>query len=156
MSTLADVLGLEASEAYEFDNKIIRLEAKITDQSSVIAKFTAKIYENSALGLRSIGFESGEVTGQEAFSALGNLFRKNDDLNKEFWEDHKATLFFTTDGLISANRQDVEQNLANSLGFTQRRFDNARREILKSLAKAYTEKINYINEEEILKDLTNE
>lgn len=154
MSTLADVLGLKNNEAYEFDSKIVRLESKIADQTNIIAGFTAKIYENSTLGLRSIGFERGEVTGQEAFSALKNLAQKGDNFNEGFWRDHQSTIFFTVDGLVSANRQDVEQSLVSDLGFSERRFDNARQNILKNLAELYAKKISY-SAEEIIEDLTN-
>ena len=155
MSTLADILGLKADEAYEFDNKIIQLEAKIAGQTSIASKITAKIYENSALGLQAIGFEKGEVTGQEAFVALKNLFQKNDDLSDEFWENHRATIFFTVDGLISANKRDVELSLEDDLEFSQRRLHGARQEILKNLAKLYDEKMIYSSEKEIIEELTN-
>ena len=155
MSTLADVLGLKNDEAYDFDNKIVRLEAKITDQTNIIAEFTAKIYEKSAIGLQSIGFERGEVTGQEAFTALKNLSEKNDDLNEQFWENHKATIFFTVDGLVSANKRDVEKSLTDQLEFSQRKFDEARQEIIKKLAESYADKISYSDEAEIIEILTN-
>ncbi len=155
MSTLADVLGLKNDEAYDFDNKIVRLEAKITDQTNIIAEFTAKIYENSAIGLQAMGFERGEVTGQEAFTALKNLSEKNDDLNEQFWENHKATIFFTVDGLVSANKRDVEKSLTDQLEFSQRKFDEARQEIIKKLAESYADKISYSDEAEIIEILTN-
>lgn len=102
---LSELLGLSGAYVRKFDFGVSKIEAKKPELKSVSAQIMAELYRKSHNIERRLGFSGGSVLMIEAFSALVN------HLNDEgFWAEFGNAIFFAEDGLVSANKKDVEKN----------------------------------------------
>ena len=148
MYSLAEMLGLSGLAERKFRREIEQNERKILSGESASARMSAKIYENSHLILRELGFKDNDVLAREAYSALKNKFLGDKVLVGEgdFWQKYNSSIVICCDGLVSANKLDIEHDIKNDLSFETRSLVNARREIVQKLLNEYNK--NYIKNKE--------
>ena len=102
---LSELLGLSGAYARKFDFGVSKIEAKKPELKSVSAQIMAELYRKSYNIEKRLGFSGDSILMIEAFSALVN------HLNDEgFWAEFGNAIFFAEDGLVSANKKDVEKN----------------------------------------------
>lgn len=144
MYSLMDFLGLEGSAERKFRRTMERFEAKIPHRESISARITAEIYQNSHQILRQLGFENSDVLAQEAYSALRNKWQGDQILVEKdnFWQQFEAALVVCEDGLVSANFEDITQDLAENSNFENRNLANARVKIKEKIIKQYSKKLS--------------
>ena len=102
---LAELLGLKGAYVRKFDFGVSKMEAKKPELKSISAQIMAELYQKSHNIEKRLGFSGDSILMIEAFSALVN--RLNDE---GFWDDFGNAIFFAEDGLVSANKKDVEKN----------------------------------------------
>ena len=148
MYSLAEMLGLSGLAERKFRREIEQNERKILSGESISARMSAEIYENSHLILRELGFKGNDVLAREAYSALKNKFLGDKILVSEgdFWQKYNSSIVICDDGLVSANKLDIEHDIKNDLSFETRSLGNARREIRQKLLNEYNK--NYIKNKE--------
>lgn len=115
MLNLADLLGLHGPDRKKFIFEIENLEKKVPSGRSVSAKILGKIYLDSAEIVRILGFSDMDVLKNEAVSALKNKFLGEKVLAKEddFWKKYSRSAVVTKDGIVSANKEDIEKSLSD-------------------------------------------
>ncbi len=148
MYSLAEILGLSGSAERRFRREIERNERKILSEGSISSRVSAKIYENSHQILRELGFEDSDVLAREAYSAVKNKFLGDKVLvgENDFWQKFHPSLVLCSDGLVSVNKLDIEQDLNLGVDFEDRSLENARQEIQQKLLDEYNKKL-YKNKE---------
>lgn len=102
---LSELLGLSGAYARKFEFGVSKIEAKKPELKSVSAQIMAELYRKSHEIERELGFSGDNILMIEAFLALKNQLK-----NEDFWQKFGNTAFFCEDGVISANKKDVENN----------------------------------------------
>ena len=102
---LSELLGLSGAYARKFEFGVSKIEAKKPELKSVSAQIMAELYRKSHEIERELGFSGDNILMIEAFLALKNQLK-----NEDFWQKFGNTAFFCEDGVVSANKKDVENN----------------------------------------------
>ena len=102
---LSELLGLSGAYVRKFEFGVSKIEAKKPELKSVSAQIMAELYRKSHEIERELGFSGDNILMIEAFLALKNQLK-----NKDFWQKFGNTAFFCEDGVVSANKKDVENN----------------------------------------------
>ena len=92
---LSELLGLSGAYVRKFDFGVSKIEAKKPELKSVSAHEIE----------RELGFSGDNILMIEAFLALKNQLK-----NEDFWQKFGNAAFFCEDGVVSANKKDVENN----------------------------------------------
>ena len=135
---LSELLGLKGAYARRFNYEITILESKKPQAKSISAQIMANLYKKSRGLERELGFLQDDVLSVEAISALKN--KLNDD---NFWKKNDASVIFTEDGFVSANKKDVELNSKKEFKNTEKLvFENFQEalkvEILEKYQKTFS------------------
>ena len=102
---LSELLGLSGAYVRKFDFGVSKIEAKKPELKSVSAQIMAELYRKSHEIERELGFSGDNILMIEAFLALKNQLK-----NEDFWQKFGNAAFFCEDGVVSANKKDVENN----------------------------------------------
>ena len=102
---LSELLGLSGAYVRKFEFGVSKIEAKKPELKSVSAQIMAELYRKSHEIERELGFSGDNILMIEAFLALKNQLK-----NEDFWQKFGNTAFFCEDGVVSANKKDVENN----------------------------------------------
>ena len=102
---LSELLGLSGAYVRKFEFGVSKIESKKPELKSVSAQIMAELYQKSHKIERELGFSGDNILMIEAFLALKNQLK-----NEDFWQKFGNTAFFCEDGVVSANKKDVENN----------------------------------------------
>ena len=151
MYKLTDFLGLKGASARAFLREIDILESKISSGGSVSARIVAEIYQDSHKITRELGFLDGDILVEEAFSALKNKLLGDQIVegSDAFWRKNRAKLILASDGIVSANFQDLSQ----SSSAKNQVFDNFLEEFQSEIAQKFHQKLPQYSIEKIKKKL---